>query len=240
MCLQVCDSSESLLNLSLNHISKWKWWTALPPSPAKHSHTSPTLILVTPSWKEMPELASCWGWGCVGKRVALQHPKYRWEVPSCAAVGLHSSLWQQCMIFRLHFCSVVLDLLLSKVPCAVLFKPYVHEQHCHNTETHPWYKAGQVLSCWSACPCLWCEKSLSWTPAVIIQKELLIALIFLPFVDGYIFAPSLAAEFSNWHHQLCVLMRVYRRKRENMKLLCPGYNLSKSLEKIFSFTLTCS
>lgn len=82
--------------------------------------------------------------------------------------------------------------------------------------------------------------NLPWTPAVIIQKELLITLIFLPFIDDYIFAPSLAAVFGNWHHQLCVLMRVYRKERENMKLLCPGYNLSKSLEKIFSFTLTCS
>ena len=43
---------------------------------------------------EMPELAPRWGWECVGERVGLQHPKYRWEVPSYPAVGLHSRLWQ--------------------------------------------------------------------------------------------------------------------------------------------------
>lgn len=72
------------------------------------------------------------------------------------------------------------------------------------------------------------------------ERELVITLIFLPLVDGCIFAPSLAAEFSNWHHQLFVLMRVYRRDRENMKLLCPGYNLSKSPEKLLSLALTRS
>lgn len=61
------------------------------------------------------------------------------------------------------------------------------------------------------------------------ERELLIMLIFLPFVDGCVFAPSLAAEFSNGHHQLFVLMRVYRRDRENMKLLCPGYSSAKVL-----------
>lgn len=107
MCRQVFESSESLLNLSLHHLSSWKWRRVLPPDPASPRTFAPTreLILATPTWKgtqgasslsapEMPELASRWGWECVGERIGLQHPKYRWEVPSYAAVGPHSTLWQ--------------------------------------------------------------------------------------------------------------------------------------------------
>lgn len=38
-------------------------------------------------------------------------------------------------------------------------------------------------------------------------------------MNSCIFAPSLAAGFSNWQHWLYVPARVYGRDRENMKLL---------------------